>query len=672
MMEKLKNNKTLFLNVEQAQKLGINNPLTQEIFLDDQKLKVHLINSVKDEFYLKKSISKGYAYFNSLEQFKTMELDVLDNYQFAKIAATNLDEYDQLVYTKTRQYLINKEFWTNDGLDAFIGDDFKRKQLTSKEIVNLKTKYDLWIQELHFNNARISKQIHNLNIHGQNKLDYEKFYDKKATLESNLDILQILIYLRSSLLELDFDDLFKDDQNKISIRQLLVNDLEYLPFSFQRYDYESRRNFIRNSRQLVDTSIDFDDLEYDFLHNKTEKQELEKNNESIKIAELKKIENSQLSDEQQSNLEKEFYSVGAINCFDEVSENKQELNKEQSIIDKKIGYLKPRSYLRHHETPFMVDIENRVDFLMAGYEIIKNDDPYAIKQEILKNNILEQQKLVEQDDHDFEGKNDDQEVNEELLHNTDKLENQDSTSAVELSDSTEVTQVVEMDENVDNLIKTEQITSFNDLKQEQSCQENIIKDDLSSIQIRLDEIINVHEKDSKLQTELNSIMINNGEKNIDDNLNNLNEQIQIQDQRLESLDNQNATIEEEIAIKNLNNKADIGVMSVEKKYEPEKEMVDFEFETAENQKESVSQDVLNLNNNSIDNFKEEKAEENTLLTPQKIENNDLSSQIELTPADFELKTQEINDETERLLDELNNNKPRQKKKFLTWFSSKKR
>lgn len=672
MMEKLKNNKTLFLNVEQAQKLGINNPLTQEIFLDDQKLKVHLINSVKDEFYLKKSISKGYAYFNSLEQFKTMELDVLDNYQFAKIAATNLDEYDQLVYTKTRQYLINKEFWTNDGLDAFIGDDFKRKQLTSKEIVNLKTKYDLWIQELHFNNARISKQIHNLNIHGQNKLDYEKFYDKKATLESNLDILQILIYLRSSLLELDFDDLFKDDQNKISIRQLLVNDLEYLPFSFQRYDYESRRNFIRNSRQLVDTSIDFDDLEYDFLHNKTEKQELEKNNESIKIAELKKIENSQLSDEQQSNLEKEFYSVGAINCFDEVSENKQELNKEQSIIDKKIGYLKPRSYLRHHETPFMVDIENRVDFLMAGYEIIKNDDPYAIKQEILKNNILEQQKLVEQDDHDFEGKNDDQEVNEELLHNTDKLENQDSTSAVELLDSTEVTQVVEMDEDVDNLIKTEQITSFNDLKQEQSCQENIIKDDLSSIQIRLDEIINVHEKDSKLQTELNSIMINNGEKNIDDNLNNLNEQIQIQDQRLESLDNQNATIEEEIAIKNLNNKADIGVMSVEKKYEPEKEMVDFEFETAENQKESVSQDVLNLNNNSIDNFKEEKAEENTLLTPQKIENNDLSSQIELTPADFELKTQEINDETERLLDELNNNKPRQKKKFLTWFSSKKR
>ncbi len=110
MMEKLKNNKTLFLNVEQAQKLGINNPLTQEIFLDDQKLKVHLINSIKDEFYLKKSISKGYAYFNSLEQFKTMELDVLDNYQFAKIAATNLDEYDQLVYTKIRQYLINKEF----------------------------------------------------------------------------------------------------------------------------------------------------------------------------------------------------------------------------------------------------------------------------------------------------------------------------------------------------------------------------------------------------------------------------------------------------------------------------------------------------------------------------------------------------------------------------------
>lgn len=66
--------------------------------------------------------------------------------------------------------------------------------------------------------------------------------------------------------------------------------------------------------------------------------------------------------------------------------------------------MKPRSYLRHHETPFMVDIENRVDFLMAGYEIIKNDDPYAIKQEILKNTILEQQKLVEQDDHDFKVK----------------------------------------------------------------------------------------------------------------------------------------------------------------------------------------------------------------------------------------------------------------------------
>ncbi|MEJ3535930.1 hypothetical protein [Ureaplasma parvum] len=669
MMEKLKNNKTLFLNVEQAQKLGINNPLTQEIFLDDQKLKVHLINSIKDEFYLKKSISKGYAYFNSLEQFKTMELDVLDNYQFAKIAATNLDEYDQLVYTKTRQYLINKEFWTNDGLDAFIGDHFKRKQLTSKEIVNLKTKYDLWIQELHFNNARISKQIHNLSIHGQNKLDYEKFYDKKATLESNLDILQILIYLRSSLLELDFDDLFKDDQNKISIRQLLVNDLEYLPFSFQRYDYESRRNFIRNSRQLVDTSIDFDDLEYDFLHNKKPKQELEKNNESIKIAELKKFENSQLSDEQQSNLEKEFYSIGRINCFDEVSENKQELNKEQLVIDKKIGYLKPRSYLRHHETPFMVDIENRVDFLMAGYEIIKNDDPYAIKQEILKNTILEQQKLVEQDDHDFKVKNDDQEANEELLDNTDKLENQDSTSAVEFNDSSEVTQVVKTDENVDNLIKTKQITSFNDLKQEQSSQENIIKNDLSSIQIRLDEIINVHEKDTKLQTELNSIMIDSNEKNIDDSLNNLNEQIRIQDQELESSDNQNVIIEEEINTKNLNNKADVGVMSVEKKYEPEEEMVNFEFEIPENQKESVNQDVLN--SNSIENFKEEKAKENTFLTPKEIENNDLSSQIELTPADFELKTQEINDETERLLDELNNNKPKEKKKFWTWFNSKK-
>ncbi|RCT49211.1 hypothetical protein DTQ32_01705, partial [Ureaplasma parvum] len=76
--------------------------------------------------------------------------------------------------------------------------------------------------------------------------------------------------------------------------------------------------------------------------------------------------------------------------------------------------------------------------------------------------------------------------------------------------------------------------------------------------------------------------------------------------------------------------------------------------------------------NSIENFKEEKAKENTFLTPKEIENNDLSSQIELTPADFELKTQEINDETERLLDELNNNKPNEKKKFWTWFNSKKR
>lgn len=212
----------------------------------------------------------------------------------------------------------------------------------------------------------------------------------------------------------------------------------------------------------------------------------------------------------------------------------------------------------------MVDIENRVDFLMAGYEIIKNDDPYAIKQEILKNTILEQQKLVEQDDHDFKVKNDDQEANEELLDNTDKLENQDSTSAVEFNDSSEVTQVVKTDENVDNLIKTKQITSFNDLKQEQSSQENIIKNDLSSIQIRLDEIINVHEKDTKLQTELNSIMIDSNEKNIDDSLNNLNEQIRIQDQELESSDNQNVIIEEEINTKNLNNKADVGVMSVEK------------------------------------------------------------------------------------------------------------
>lgn len=98
------------------------------------------------------------------------------------------------------------------------------------------------------------------------------------------------------------------------------------------------------------------------------------------------------------------------------------------------------------------------------------------------------------------------------MDNTDKLENQDSTSAVEFNDSSEVTQVVKTDENVDNLIKTKQITSFNDLKQEQSSQENIIKNDLSSIQIRLDEIINVHEKDTKLQTELNSIMIDSNEK----------------------------------------------------------------------------------------------------------------------------------------------------------------
>lgn len=100
MIEKLKNNKTLFLNVKQAQKLGINNPLAQEIFLDDQKLNVDLINDIRDEFYLDKAISKGYAYFNNLQQFKAIDLDILDHYQFAKAAVSNLDEYEQLVYTK--------------------------------------------------------------------------------------------------------------------------------------------------------------------------------------------------------------------------------------------------------------------------------------------------------------------------------------------------------------------------------------------------------------------------------------------------------------------------------------------------------------------------------------------------------------------------------------------
>ncbi|QDI64903.1 hypothetical protein FJM05_01685 [Ureaplasma urealyticum] len=719
MIEKLKNNKTLFLNVKQAQKLGINNPLAQEIFLDDQKLNVDLINDIRDEFYLDKAISKGYAYFNNLQQFKAIDLDILDHYQFAKVAVSNLDEYEQLVYTKTRQYLINKEFWTNDGLDAFVGDDFKRKQLTNEEIVNLKTKYDLWIQELHFSNARISKQIHNLSKHGQNELDYDQFYDKKATLESNLDILQILIYLKSSLLELDFDNVLKDDQNKISIRQLLVDDLEYLPFSFQRYDYESRRNFIKNSRQLVDESIDFDDVEYDVLHTKQTSQQTSKTNEPIKIAELKKFECSQLSDEQQANLEKEFYSAGAINCFDEVCENEQQTNinnkEEQVVVDEKSGYLKPRSYPRHHETPFMVDVENRVDFLMAGYEVVKNDDPYAIKQEALKNNILEQQKaeeeieVVEQQVDDtlesVESTQSDEQINEELSINDFinetpiddvKLENEDHTVVdIEIDEPTQPIEVkqeqqVEVEE-VQDVVEPQEVLETNKVDQEQLVEEeNKPKKDLSAIQMRLDEIVNSHEEDDKLQARLNSVVVDNDvivdDKNLEDDLeNNVNhiEQVhQSQVQEAEVANEQNAIVDEELNDKNLNNKIDTGAISVEQTYEPQVQTNDTlnDFEPAsvnELQDDSFNQVVLE--NNDLDDSKIENVDENSSSPSLESnvnfndyeQNNDLSSQIELTPADFEIKTQEINDETERLLNELNNNKPKQKKKFWTWFSSKK-
>ena len=363
----------------------------------------------------------------------------------------------------------------------------------------------------------------------------------------------------------------------------------------------------------------------------------------------------------------------------------------------------------------MVDVENRVDFLMAGYEVVKNDDPYAIKQEALKNNILEQQKaeeeieVVEQQVDDtlesVESTQSDEQINEELSINDFinetpiddvKLENEDHTVVdIEIDEPTQPIEVkqeqqVEVEE-VQDVVEPQEVLETNKVDQEQLVEEeNKPKKDLSAIQMRLDEIVNLHEEDDKLQARLNSVVVDNDvivdDKNLEDDLeNNVNhiEQVhQSQVQEAEVANEQNAIVDEELDDKNLNNKIDTGAISVEQTYEPQVQTNDTlnDFEPAsvnELQDDSFNQVVLE--NNDLDDSKIENVDENSSSPSLESnvdfndyeQNNDLSSQIELTPADFEIKTQEINDETERLLNELNNNKPKQKEKFWTWFSSKK-
>lgn len=651
MIKKNKENKTLFLSASTVKKLGISNLEEQEIYLNNQKLNVHVIDSVAEEYYIHEP-------YNRANRYLEVGGVTYDNFAVSKTLISSLNNYQIMVHQKTRDYLIDKKFWTQEGLDAFVGEEYFFNNLNAEEIQEKNTLYNLWIQEREFDTNRVSKEIYTLSKKRSfvNELD---FLNKKSTIESNLDIIQILIYLKSLLLKSAKEKNIIIEENSFDFSQFKISELEYLPFSFQKSDYEKRRNFINNSKQLLDDSVDydsfddekdkyFDDQETDsetYSNSNIEILDSKSNIENkshVKIAELKPYVETKLTLEEIESLEKEYYSAGEINVFDDKDEKEHEQivdidhvhdekynetfillgtenqkSNEGEINNLKVGRLIERKYRRHHENPMIVDIENKVDFLMAGFEALENDDP----------EVLERNKESNVDPDDVPLK--------ELKRRSKKEIKQENNK---FNDNVDLDSVKPRLDEINDLYDLSEFENNNKESQDELTIQEVLKSE-----------VDVETKPKKEKKKKKGLFAKKQkeEKDQEDVL----EDLQIQNSQDVEFNDLSITTQE---VKEENNES----------YKIDNVIDELKLEVKED--DSKQQDAFSKSNSQfsiddLDPFKTISLEKNNYEI-------DLNDKIKLDSNDFEAKTQELDNKTLELINELSDEKSKKKKKG--WLFSK--
>lgn len=773
-MENSNKNK-LFLSVESAKKLGINNLENQDVYLNNKKLNVFSIADFSQEKHLSKQLIKtnnyvvGYAdkdYLASLD-------DLSDNLEILNSKISSLDDYQRLVHTKTREYLIDRKIWTNKSLDAFLGDEYYSLELSEEQIKELNSLYDLWIYETEFNTKRIRRQIYKL-LQKTKKFklsvyEYEQFYNNKATIESNLDIVQILIYLKTLLLDTANKKGYVLEGDSTKLPSVSIDDLEYVPFSFQQYEYQKRRNFIKNSSQWVDG--EFDDENYVIEEDEKQEEDVvgksskQKQTQSIlqsqaqfdakliKIAELKQYDDTKLTFEQRDQLEKEFYALGPINTYDDLHEDEHQIvdiehaedekynhefnpHKDHSkqyvedveikpIEDLRVGTLLERKYRRHHESPMIVDIENKVDFLLAGYEALDDNDPevllrneqYARQQAIeeergqledleatnkkkkRKNEFKKPSTLVDANQRLIEIKNENgsfveqKEIVEEKVVKSqihvsyDAAPNQilkepqeviESQLDNKLSDETPYV----FDSNEDNFLSS----SFEEIQDKQQIEEDIFSNNQNNIEestIHSDLVVNEENNDEKQEVQQYEVASQDSMliQEDDNQLTN-----QVQEEKVEEEFEYPKPIHHNLEPTFDEHEVELRYEQLRQHHEQDQVVLNEEKPVVEDLKQEIVEDVQLQKENEaqqtnqfiIDDYKPTDIEDEKFTSINELDSfaqyfnkeNDLLERNKVSQADFENKTDELNEETLKLVDELSAETNKKKKK--SWFSFKKK
>lgn len=341
----MKRSNTIFLNKQEAALLGISDPKNQEVYLKNQKLNLHNIDRYKNEIFLPKGTVRGYLFLNDPlirdDELKTINFASNSTIDYSSLYAFSvLDKsYLTLAYNKTKDYLVSKGIWNQEILAWFLSNP-KEQNWNNEQIQSLLDQCSKLLIEESFDFNKLNAQINSFRIDNENlAFDNKKFIETKALLHSKLDVISILVYLKSLLIESNYKKVLIENNETLTFNGLNLKNEEFFPFSFERSDYKLRRSMLSNSVESEIDSLLWDPCPECYKTNKeyqnsvleygsdeltdTSSANLKPNNKII-ISELKATDDTLLNEEQIANLEKEFYAPGSINYLEQYDDDDYE------------------------------------------------------------------------------------------------------------------------------------------------------------------------------------------------------------------------------------------------------------------------------------------------------------------------------------------------------------
>ncbi|AJQ45251.1 hypothetical protein JM47_01280 [Ureaplasma diversum] len=367
----MKRSNTIFLTKQEAALLGINDPQNQDVYLKNEKVKLHSIDTYKDEIFLPKGSTKGHFYLSDPsikdDELKTISFISNKAAKDSSLFAFNVIDKPYLkdAFNKTREYLISKGIWTQDILAWFLGNP-KEQNWTEEQIKTLDQQCSEWLAEAAFDFDKFNGEINKFRLDNENLMFSEqRFNDIKSSLLSRLDVISILVYLKSLLTEADYRQELAKSNETFDFNSINLKYEEFLPFSFERTDYKLRRSMLSNSPQCdldkllwdscpecYKTNIQYRDSISSYSNEELDESLLNvANNSSISrtiISELKPTDDTLLTAEEIANLEKEFYSAGPINYVEQY-DNEDYEEAIEDIEHYEQGHLKVLNRHQAHE-----------------------------------------------------------------------------------------------------------------------------------------------------------------------------------------------------------------------------------------------------------------------------------------------------------------------------------